>query len=162
MQISHAVPLAAALLAMTAIAGAETLRFDTQILEVEPLLADDFATLDAWETAGEAVAEEGRLLLEGDGTAASHESIERPHLITFTARVQPGGEAAAFFCVSDEGPEAGSYAVRFTPAELRLIEMPGEILVDRNPTLGTADRSEFDVAIMKFPSSRRPSRGTTA
>ncbi|MFP4248023.1 MAG: hypothetical protein ACLFU7_00105 [Armatimonadota bacterium] len=150
MQISHAVPIAAVLLAMTAVAGAETLRFDTQILEVEPLLADDFASIDAWETSGEAAAEEGRLIVERDGTAASHESIERPHLITFTARVQPGGEAAAFFCVSDEGPEAGSYAVRFTPAELRLIEMPGGTLVDHNESLGTTAVSEFDVAIMKF------------
>ncbi|MFW5866661.1 MAG: hypothetical protein ACOCX2_02520, partial [Armatimonadota bacterium] len=143
--------LAAALLTLTATTNAATVRFDTQILEVEPPIVDDFADLDAWEVGAGATVEGGRLILDGDDAmAALEERIEGAQLLTFTAQIAAGGEVEVSFCVSPEGAEAGSYALAFTPDQLRLMEEPGGHLVDRNPTLGTADRSEFDVAIMKF------------
>ncbi|MFO8080272.1 MAG: hypothetical protein R6V07_08210, partial [Armatimonadota bacterium] len=153
MQVSHALPLAAALLAMTAVAGAETVRFDTQILEVEPLLAEDFADLDAWDTFGPVEVDAERLLVGGGGeggAAVLQETVEGPQLITLTARVEPRGKSTITFCGSGEGADAASYSVAFMPDGIQLIEMPGEKMVDRNATLGTEERSEYHVAIMKF------------
>ncbi len=143
--------LAAMALAMTGVARAETVQFDTQTLEVEPLVADDFAAgLDAWETDAAVAVEKGRMVLGPEGGALLREPVDGPQLITFIARVAARGEASAVFCGSPDGFHVASYAVVFAPEELRLAENPGDRMVDHNANLGTAAAGEYRVAIVKI------------
>jgi hypothetical protein len=159
-------------LAMTP-ACAETLRYDTQILEVEPLVADALADgLNAWAVSGaaQAAAEGGRLMLAAGEPAAAwyRERVEGAFLITLTATIAAdaeGGEAAIAFCAAR--PDGGDlladppadfsslncYAVTLNQTAMRLSENPGARMVDRNTLMGTGARTEYSIAI--FKSGRR-------
>ena len=128
-------------------ACAETLRFDTQILDVEPLLADDARTLTG-----------------GDPIAWLPERVEGACLITLTATVAADaedGQAAIVFCaarpdgddlLADPPADFSSfncYAVTLNPTAMRLTENPGARIVDRNTRLGTGAKTEYSLAIFK-------------
>jgi hypothetical protein len=150
-------------------ACAETLRFDTQILEVEPLVADALADgLNTWAMSGaaSATAEDGRLMLAADEPAAAwyRERVEGAFLITLAATVAADaqdGQAAIVFCA--DRPDGGDlfadppadfsslncYAVTLNPTAMRLTENPGARIVDRNTRLGTGARAKYSLAIFK-------------
>jgi len=145
MQTRSMLMLIAGMIAMTVTADAQSVRFDTQTLQVQPLVTG----LDAWNAGPGVTVADGRLVIDGDAAPVLREPVDGSQLITFTAQVAPRGNAFATFCGSGAGADAVSYSVAFTPEELQLIEMPDDRVVDHNPSLGTEEHTEYAVAIMK-------------
>ncbi len=148
-------------------ARAETLRFDTQIVEVEPVAADVLVDgLDAWAVSGatQAIAEGGRLTVPAGEPAMAwyREPVEGAFLITLTATVAghaEGGEVGIAFCaarpdggdlLADPPTDFGDlncYAMTLGRTGMRLYENPGGRMVDRNTRLGAS--TEYSIAILK-------------
>jgi len=173
--LEQLLPLGAlALLCLTGIgaasARAETLQFDTHIVDAEPLIADALTGGPAGWAASDGAdlrLDGGTLALSGDGAATSwlRQSVDGVFLVTLTAKVAievEGGEAAIAFCAS--APDGGDllaeppanladvncYAVTLGAESMRLLESPGARMVDRNPHLGAGQEAEYSIALLKW------------
>ncbi len=160
-----------ALMSLATVLGAETLRFDTQILEVQTPVADGLTHEgERWVVTDEAAASitDGMMRLRSpeDTRVAAWwpESIEGAHLITLTLTADlrgDEGEAAIALCASlaDDGnllqaPDSTlddllAYALTLRSDGMRLIEYPDDKRADRNLRLPVEPGVEHEIAIFK-------------